>query len=40
MTGQSVELVTVLMLAYLAVGLAIGGVTHAFNERLLRRGTM
>ena len=40
MTGQSVELVTVLMLAYLAIGLGIGAVTHAFNERLLRRGTM
>ena len=38
MTGQSIELVVVLMLAYLAVGLAIGGASHRWNERLLGRG--
>jgi general L-amino acid transport system permease protein len=40
MTGQSVELVLVLMLAYLAIGLAIGGVSHWYNERLVRRGSL
>lgn len=40
MTGQSMELVLVLMLAYLAVGLAIGGVSHWTNERQIRKGAM
>lgn len=38
MTGQSVELVAILMLAYLVVSLAIGALTHRFNERLMRQG--
>jgi len=38
MTGQSIELVFILMLAYLSVSLAIGSITHGYNERLMRQG--
>lgn len=36
-TGQSVELVVLQMVAYLIIGLTIGGITHWYNERQMRR---
>jgi len=38
MTGQSIELVFILMSTYLVISLAIGWVAHRYNERVLAQG--